>query len=69
MGVLKTGKPDVTPDLPSHTSGVPQGNAKGNYEKQAGHLPNGKSTAARSTGVAPDAHEPIDPKMPNLSPP
>jgi len=42
--------------------------AEGNYEKQVGHLPNGKSTAARSTGVAPDAHEPIDPRMPNLSP-
>ena len=69
MAVLKTGKPDVSPDLPSHTPGVRQGNAKGNYEKQVGHRPDGKSTAARSTGVSPDAHEPIDPSMPNLSPP
>jgi hypothetical protein len=68
MGPLKTGNPDVSPDLPSHTTGVRQGNATGNYDKQEGHLPGGKSTAARSTGVAPDAHEPIDPKMPNLSP-
>ena len=42
MGVLKTGKPDVSPDLPSHTEGVPQGNAKGNYEKMDGHLPDGR---------------------------
>ena len=69
MGVLKTGKPDVTPDLASHTEGVRQGNAKGNYEKQPGHLPDGRATAARSTGVSPGAHEPIDPRMPNLTPP
>ena len=69
MGVLKTGKPDVSPDLPSHTEGVPQGNATGNYEKMAGHRPDGKRTAASSTGVAPEAHEPIDPRMPNLPPP
>ena len=69
MGVLKTGKPDVSPDLPSHTEGVPQGNATGNYEKMAGHKPDGKRTAASSTGVAPEAHEPIDPRMPNLPPP
>jgi hypothetical protein len=66
---LKVGKPDVSPDLPSHTPGVNQGNAKGNYEAQDGHLPDGRSTAARSTGLDPDAHGPIDPRMPNLSPP
>ena len=69
MGVLKTGKPDVAPDMPSHTEGIPQGNARGNYDKMAGHKPDGRSTAARSTGVAPELHEPIDPRMPNLSPP
>jgi hypothetical protein len=55
-------------DMPAHTPGINQGNAKGNYEKQVGHRPDGTSTAARSTGVNPDAHEPIDPSMPNLSP-
>jgi hypothetical protein len=65
---IKVGKPDVSPDLPSHTEGVNQGNSKGNYEKMEGHLPDGKSTAARSTGLNPDAHGPIDPRMPNLSP-
>jgi hypothetical protein len=61
-------KPDVKPDAPSHVRGINQGNAKGNYQKQAGHKPDGRSTARRSTGISPDDHEPIDPSMPNLSP-
>jgi hypothetical protein len=68
MGFIKTGKKDVSPDLPSHTAGIRQGNAKGSYEKMAGHKPDGRSTAARSTGVNAKAEEPIDPSMPNLSP-
>lgn len=68
MFKLKLGSWEVTPDLPAHTPGINQGNAKGNYEKQAGHNPDGTSTAERSTGVNPGAHEPIDPSMPNLSP-
>jgi hypothetical protein len=59
---------DVKPDAPAHVSGINQGNARGNYEKQSGHLPDGRSTAERSTGVNPGAHNPIDPGMPNLSP-
>lgn len=66
---LKTGKPDVAPDTPSHIAGVQEGNAPGNYEKQKGHLPDGRSTAARSTGINPEMHDPIAPDMPNLSPP
>jgi len=65
---INVGKADVKPDLPAHTPGIKQGNSKGNYEKQAGHKPDGRSTAERSTGVNPKAHEPIDPSMPNLSP-
>jgi hypothetical protein len=65
---ITTGKADVKQDQSSHTEGVRQGNAKGNYEKQVGHLPNGKATAERSTGINPKAHGPIDPRMPNLSP-
>jgi hypothetical protein len=34
----------------------------------AGHKPDGTSTAERSTGIDPKAREPIDPRMPNLSP-
>ena len=66
MGLF--GKREVKVDLPSHTKGINQGNAKGNYEKMAGHKPDGTSSAQRSTGVNPKAHEPIDPSMPNLSP-
>jgi hypothetical protein len=66
---VKTGKPDVNPDAPSHVQGIGEGNAPGNYEKQDGHLPDGRSTAARSTGINPDAHDTIDPSMPKLSPP
>jgi hypothetical protein len=61
-------KSDVAPDAPSHVRGINQGNSKGNYEKQAGHKSDGRSTARRSTGITPEDHEPIDPSMPNLSP-
>ena len=68
MAKLKPGGARVTHDMPAHTPGINQGNAKGNYAKMPGHNPDGTSTAARSTGVNPKAHEPIDPSMPNLSP-
>ncbi|HEX5780484.1 MAG TPA: hypothetical protein VFX80_01120 [Solirubrobacteraceae bacterium] len=55
-------------DMPTHTPGVKQGNTPGNYESQVGHQPDGRSTAARSTGINVDNEEPIDPRMPNLSP-
>ena len=67
MAEVKTGE-GPSPDMPAHTPGINQGNATGNYEKQKGHNPDGTSTAKRSTGVNPKAHEPIDPSMPNLSP-
>jgi hypothetical protein len=65
---LKTGKADTKPDAPAHTPGVKQGNT-GPNEKNKGHLVDGRSTAKRSTGVNSRHHEPIDPRMPNLSPP
>jgi hypothetical protein len=68
MANLRVGKPDVKPDTPAHTPGINQGNSKGNYEKQPGHLPDGRSTAERSTGVDPKHRNAIDPRMPNLSP-
>jgi hypothetical protein len=55
-------------DDPAHIPGIKQGNAKGNYEAQAGHEPDGRSTAERSTGINAKARQPIDPRMPNLSP-
>jgi hypothetical protein len=65
---IRVGKPDVKPDKPAHVKGVSTGNATGNYEKQPGHLPDGRSTAERSTGINPSSHDPILPAMPNLSP-
>ncbi|WP_336206918.1 hypothetical protein [Nonomuraea sp. LPB2021202275-12-8] len=65
---ITTGRTHVRPDTPSHVKGVPEGNAVGNYEKHAGHLPDGRSTAARSTGINVADRDPIDPDMPNLSP-
>ena len=67
--VMGKGKPDVKQDGSAHTPGVRQGNSVGNYEKQAGHLPDGRRTAAASTGVNPKQQGPIDPRMPNLPPP
>jgi hypothetical protein len=69
MANLRVGQPDVSPDLPSHTEGVNEGNAKGNYEKSAGMLPDGRRTAEAVTGVNPPAHGPIDKSMPCLPPP
>jgi hypothetical protein len=65
---LTVGRPHTTQTRPAHTKGVPQGNKPGHYEKQTGHLSDGRSTAARSTGVNAAARNPIDPRMPNLSP-
>lgn len=64
----KSGAPYTGLAGPTHVKGIEQGNAKGSYERMAGHLPDGTSTAARSTGIRAGAHEPIDPGMPNLSP-
>ncbi len=66
---LKTGKADVAPDAPAHTSGIRQGNSRGNYASMDGHNADGTSTSERSTGVNAKARNPIDPRMPNLSPP
>jgi hypothetical protein len=52
----------------AHTPGIRQGNSPGGYDSMSGHLPDGRSTAARSTGINPDMEDPIDPRMPNLSP-
>ena len=68
LGLRRGGTPPP-PDVSAHTPGIRQGNAPGSYDKQAGHLPDGRSTAARSTGINPGKRDPIDPRMPNLSPP
>ena len=65
---LKLGSRGPKPDITAHTPGVKEGNSRGNYDKQSGHRWDGRSTARRSTGINPEAMEPIDPSMPNLSP-
>lgn len=71
MGLLSWWKDrlKVTPDMPAHVKGVTEGNSTGSYESQNGHLPDGRSTAERSTGVLPQTKNPIHPGMPNISPP
>ena len=65
---IKVGKADVDTTKLGHTPGIKQGNARGNYERQVGHEPDGRRTAAASTGICAGAREPIDPRMPNLPP-
>jgi hypothetical protein len=65
---VHVGRPHVRPDKPSHTPGVREGNALGGYAREAGHLPDGRATARRSTGINPEARNPIDARMPNLPP-
>ncbi len=76
MGDLKVGKPDTTPDAPSHVQGVNQGNAPSEDqdldheqtgERRAGR-PRARANARRSTGVNPGAREPIHPDSPTLPP-
>jgi hypothetical protein len=57
-----------SPDVSSHVKGIPQGNSSGNYAKMPGHEADGTSTAERSTGINAENEQPIDPRMPNLSP-
>jgi hypothetical protein len=68
MARIRIGKADVRPDLPTHTPGIRQGNQPGRYHRQPGHTPEGRSTAQRSTGINAKDREPIDPRMPNLTP-
>jgi len=68
MAKLKLGKPAKRTDAPTHVKGIEQGNSTGNYEKQDGHLADGRSTAERSTGINAGKRNPIDPRMPNLPP-
>jgi hypothetical protein len=65
---IKTGRADVSPTAAAHTPGVRQGQREGRYRLQPGHRADGTSTARRSTGINPQIHDPIDPRMPNLSP-
>ena len=77
MADIRVGKPDTTPDAPAHTPGVSQGNEPGGIANDPGLYetgetgmgrPTAKSTARKSTGINPEARNPIDPNSPNLPP-
>jgi hypothetical protein len=66
--MVRIGKQQTKTDAPAHTPGAREGNEPGSYDRMPGHLPDGRSTARRSTGINAKAAEPIDARMPNLSP-
>jgi hypothetical protein len=77
MADIRVGKPDTKPDAPAHTPGVSQGNEPGGIEGDPGLYetgetgagrPTAKSTARKSTGINPEARNPIDPNSPSLPP-
>jgi hypothetical protein len=65
---IRVGPARIKPTSPTHVPGMRIGNEVGHYEKSHGHLPDGRSTARRSTGIDPERHNPISSQMPNLSP-
>lgn len=74
---LRLGDPDTSPDNSAHTPGVRQGNRRGTFDSEPGHIntghegagrPTGKATARRSTSINPEHRNPIDPRSPNLPP-
>jgi hypothetical protein len=77
MADIRVGKPDTQPDVSAHTPGVSQGNEPGGIEGDPGLYetgetgagrPTAKSTARKSTGINPEARNPIDPNSPSLPP-
>lgn len=72
MATLTTGRPRIKTSSPSHVRGVYEGNQTGSLRRQKGIHPRGESAVAsarRSTGIRPDDREPIDSRMPKLTPP
>ncbi len=71
---LRVGRAQVNPSRPSHVRGVREGNRRGNLKREKGFVLHEDDprfawgTAERSTGINAKARNPIDPRMPNLSP-
>ena len=68
---VRVGKAQGRQSASAHQTGVRRGNATGNFEREAGiHATEdgARASARRSTGVNPEGHEPIDPRMPHLTP-
>lgn len=69
MSELNVGRPDVSPETPSHSRGSKTGHQPGRYKRSPGHEADNKSTARRSTGIRARHKDPIVPGAPNVSPP
>jgi hypothetical protein len=74
---IRVGKAQISTSTPSHVGGIRQGNRLGGFDhtpglratnEQGSGRPTGVGTARRSTGINAKARNPIDPRMPNLSP-
>jgi hypothetical protein len=68
---------ETSRDAPAHTSGARKGeehaisgSEPGRHERGTSHAnrPHGIRTARDSTGINPEAREPIDPSMPHMPP-
>jgi len=61
---------DVSPDLPAHTSGTPKGEERvARHGREPGRGdPKTHRTSRDSTSINPEAHGPIDPRMPQMPP-
>lgn len=72
VGNLRVGKSDVKLTAPSHVKGVREGNGSGHLKRQKGFHDvqdrRAYGSGARSTGINARSRDPIDPRMPNLSP-
>jgi hypothetical protein len=70
---IHVGKPDIRPDAAAHSPGVREGNHPWIFSRLPGVKRVGKfmaiATVRRSTGINPNGRAPIDPRMPNLTPP
>lgn len=70
IGNIVVGEPDVDPSAPSHVRGVRQGNwpTRRWRQRRIDARTAGVVGPRRSTGIAPEACWPIDPRMPELTP-
>jgi hypothetical protein len=72
IGNIRVGHAETSPTMPTHVPGVLQGNHAHRVRHPDGMsdetVDYAKGTARRSTGIRPDSHTSIDPRMPKLSP-
>ncbi len=73
IGNIVVGKAEGKQDRSAHSPGVREGNMRKSLAREPGVLRAGRFMAAatprRSTGINAKARQPIDPRMPVLTPP